>query len=180
MEDNALMARVQAGDRDAFDALVQRHYADMLRLSEAIVHDAVLAQDAVQESFADLYAHRRLYRHDFAFSTYLSAVVRHKSIDQLRRQKRLPLPLEALCEAQLPAAAEDSPEARCIAQAFARGLAGLIDGLPVAHRRMIIGYALEGKSYRDIARDEGCTVAKVKVTLHRVRKALRRIKEEWN
>lgn len=176
MDDNGLMAQVQQGDQDAFEALVLRHYEGALRQAQSILHEAALAQDAVQESFADLYAHRYLYKPTFAFTTYLSALVRHKSIDLLRRQRRFPLPKDP--DTPLPAA-EDSAEARCIADAFAHGLAGFIDGLPPLHRQIIVGYAVEGKDYRTLAEETGCSLATVKVTLHRIRKKLRQIKEEW-
>lgn len=180
MDDNECMARVQQGNREAFELLVSRHYDASLRFARTLVTDAQLSQDAVQESFADLYAHRARYQPGFTFQTYLLAIVRHKSIDLLRRRKRSLLPLDTIPEEQLPhAAIADTPEGQCIRQAFTQGLASVIDALPPEKREMLLMYAIQNKSYRQIAEETHKSVAQVKITLHRIRAALRRTKEEW-
>lgn len=178
MDDNALMARVQQGSRDAFDLLVCRHYGAAIRLAMQILHDDALALDAVQDAFAALYIHRMRYAPTFSFSTYLCALVRHKSIDLLRKQSKATLlPPEAL--AQLPPS-ETSPEALCIAHIFSDALFGAIDALDAQKKAVLLAYALHGKSYRTIALEQNLSVAQVKIILHRVRKALRHMKEEWS
>lgn len=180
MNDNALMDEVKRGNMDAFDTLVSRYYSSAEQFARSFTRDAALAQDAVQESFTDIYIHRQRYEPTFSFTTYLRAIVRHKCIDLMRKRKHLPLSLSALPRGELQAAADlDTPEARCIQAAFEGRLFTLIDELPQSKRQILILYAFENKSYKEIAAQTSTSVAQVKITLFRVRKALRHMKEEW-
>ncbi len=174
-EDNELMQRVQEGDREAFEALVLRYRADALRKAVTYVKDPVLAEDIVQETFADIYLHRESYRPTFSFHTFLYALVRHKSIDALRRRKHLPLPMDDLPET----AQTDTPESAFIRTSLYTELDRALNTLHKEQRQMLLLYALEGKPYKEIAVRMGKSVAQVKITIHRIRKQLHSIKEDW-
>ena len=169
------MARVRAGDREAFESLVEAYWPAAHRVAYGILRDEQLAQDVAQDCFADLYMQRDRYQPRFSFQAYVAAIARHKSIDLLRRQKgRVSAPdPQAGREA-------DSPESVYIQRLYRHTLFSAVERLPESQRRMLKAYALEGKSYREIAAEQGITVAQVKVTLHRIRKSLRRVKEEWD
>jgi len=84
--DEALVARAQRGDRDAFDDLVRRHrgrvYAVVLRLTR---HPAD-AEDALQETFVNAY--RSLHRFDrrARFSTWLYRIATNAALDLIARR----------------------------------------------------------------------------------------------
>ena len=169
------MARVCAGDREAFEALVEAYWPVARRAAYAILHDAALSEDVAQDCFADLYVHRHRYQPRFSFQAYVAAIARHKSIDLLRRQgSRRPGAHHGQedCDA-------GSPESAYIGQLYRHTLLAAVERLPERQRRMLVAYALEGASYRQIADELEITVAQVKVGLHRARGALRRVKEEW-
>lgn len=56
--DEALMARAQNGNADAFAELYDRHAERALRVAQAICHDAGRAEDAVRESFLAIWRDR--------------------------------------------------------------------------------------------------------------------------
>lgn len=174
LTDEELMARACAGDRGAFEALVENHWPLAERVARGILRDAQLAQDVAQDTFADIYVQRARYRPQYAFEAYVSAIARHKSIDLLRKLAPLRTGLNDTDVAQY-----QTPEGTIIQQMFHGALLAAVERLPPAHQRMIKAYALEGQSYQAIAQEQGVTVAQVKVTLHRIRKALRRAREEW-
>src|SRR5882672_7271412 len=74
----------------AFDLLIDRHQADLLRLAHALLADAHAAQDAVQEGFMRLCNEgESLLRSATARDSlggWLCTVVRNHCIDQLRRR----------------------------------------------------------------------------------------------
>lgn len=174
-DDNALMQRVKNGDQQAFEALVLRHRETALHLAQSLVKDAHLAEDVVQECFADLYLHRSAYRPDFSFSTFLSALVRHKSIDMMRRRKRQPVPYDELPE--LPGG--DTPESLCIRREIYTGLNRTLYDLPEDQRKMLLLFAVHGMDYRQIAKALHMSVPQVKIGLHRIRGKLKKAKEDW-
>ena len=51
VSDDELMARIAAGDRPAFDALVDRHLPRCLRLAERVVGSRAEAEEVAQEFF---------------------------------------------------------------------------------------------------------------------------------
>src|SRR5450755_3759641 len=53
--DEKLVARTLAGDRNAFRALVERHYTAVFRLCRSILHHPEDAEDATQEVFVRVY-----------------------------------------------------------------------------------------------------------------------------
>ncbi len=62
--DEALMARAQAGDTDAFEHLYDRHSERAFRIACAICRDQSRAEDAVREGFLAIWRNRAAYRPD--------------------------------------------------------------------------------------------------------------------
>lgn len=173
--DEALMAAVQAGDAAAFEALVERWYPDAVRYAYAFLKDAALSEDAAQDCFAALYVKRNQYDPSLMFATYLKALIRYRCIDLIRKQRRSPIvPLS------IEKTDETSPESLLVDKVFRHSLLGAVRQLPKEHQEMLTAYALEGQSYKELAERFHKTIPQVKITLHRIRKQLKRIKEEWS
>ena len=68
--------------------LVLRHYREAVRFCMKMLGDEQSALDIVQDSFADIYVQREWISVSGAFRTYLFAVVKHKALDELRRNSR--------------------------------------------------------------------------------------------
>lgn len=168
MDDNALMARLALGDVQALEELIRRHRPAALRQAEGILQDAALAEDVTQEAFTRVYLLRHDYRPEFAFTTYLRVMVHNLCIDQLRRRKAAPVPME-----QLPQGESASAEAAFLAREHRMRLWNELRALPPADQALLTGYALEGLSYRALARLHGLSVPQVKIRLHRIRKRLK-------
>jgi RNA polymerase sigma-70 factor (ECF subfamily) len=49
--DNELVARLRAGDEQAFVALVRRHHDSMIRLASSLVPSTAVAEEVVQETW---------------------------------------------------------------------------------------------------------------------------------
>ncbi len=169
------MARVCAGEREAFETLVETYWPVAHRVAYGILRDEQLAQDVAQDCFADLYMQRERYDPRFSFRAYVAAIARHKSLDLLRRQGKQRL--TALDEQHSEGVG--SPESAFIEELYRHMLFAVVEHLPERSQRMLKAYALEQRSYQQIAAELGISVAQVKITLHRIRKKLRRAKEDW-
>jgi RNA polymerase sigma-70 factor, ECF subfamily len=77
----------QQGDLSAFSELFQRQQMAVYRLALAILRHEKEAEDAVQETFLRVFEQIGRYRHEAAFSTWLTAVTVNVCRDRLRRQK---------------------------------------------------------------------------------------------
>ncbi|MBE5803238.1 MAG: sigma-70 family RNA polymerase sigma factor [Clostridiales bacterium] len=165
MDDNQLMARLAAGETAALEELILRHRGAALQQARSILKDHALAEDMVQEAFARVYLLRHKYRPDFAFTTYLRVLVRNLCIDQLRRRK--------MPDDVSPPAPADSAEAAYWQKERRSRLWNELRALDQTDQALLTGYALEGRSYRELAQATGLSLPTVKIRLHRIRKRLR-------
>ena len=88
--DRELMERLKADDTGALEQLILRWRERAEAYAVSILHDPHLAEDAVMEAFARIYAARMEYEPRYAFSTYLYVIVRRICISELRRASRRP------------------------------------------------------------------------------------------
>src|SRR5271154_2746302 len=86
--DSVAVARVIAGDGDAYRALVDRHSRSIFRLAYRMTGNAQDSEDVVQETF--LRAYRQLHRWEAcsSFGTWLYRIAANYSLDLIRRRKR--------------------------------------------------------------------------------------------
>jgi RNA polymerase sigma-70 factor (ECF subfamily) len=89
-DDAALIARAQAGDTTAFEALVHRYDRDVLRLVYRIVQNPDITRDLYQEAFLKVYRNIGRFRLDSSFYTWLYRVVTNVCLDHLRRRRSRP------------------------------------------------------------------------------------------
>src|SRR6266705_5178467 len=102
-DDRALIERAQAGDREAFEALVHRYDRDVLRIALNILHRPEDARDVYQEAFLKIYKNLHRFRFECSFYTWMYRVVTTVCLDHLRRRQARP-------EDQAPELASDHRE----------------------------------------------------------------------
>lgn len=85
--DVSLVQRAQAGDREAFRVLVERHSRSVFRLAFRLTGNEHDADEVVQDSF--IRAHGRLERFESrsTFSTWLYRIAANCAVDLLRARK---------------------------------------------------------------------------------------------
>ncbi len=112
-EDRVFIERAQAGDRAAFEVLVQRYDRQVLRLALNVLGSAEDAQDVYQEAFLKIYRNLPRFRFDCAFYTWIYRIVTNVCLDHLRRRRSHP-------EDQAPVIHTDSADERRSADFFDR------------------------------------------------------------
>ena len=112
-DDRVLIERSQAGDRAAFEVLVQRYDRQVLRLALNVLGSAEDAQDVYQEAFLKIYRNLPRFRFDCAFYTWIYRIVTNVCLDHLRRRRSRP-------EDQAPVIHTDSSDERRSADFFDR------------------------------------------------------------
>ncbi|MEN9645285.1 MAG: hypothetical protein RL238_1954 [Actinomycetota bacterium] len=91
LDDRALVAAAQAGDRDAVDQLIRLHYDRIYAVCRRITGHDSDAADAAQEALIAVV--RGLPRFDgrSQFSTWVYRIATNASLDELRRRRRRPM-----------------------------------------------------------------------------------------
>lgn len=84
--DEALMARVAAGDQGAFARLVERHLPRAYTIARRVLRQQADAEDAAQEAFTRLWTHAHQWQAGRAsFTTWFYRIMVNASLDHARR-----------------------------------------------------------------------------------------------
>ncbi len=86
--ENEVIARVLAGDRDAFGELVARHYQFAFRIAFRITGDASDAEEAAQEAFLRAYTRLSTFRQDASLSTWVNRIAMNTALNLVERRQR--------------------------------------------------------------------------------------------
>jgi len=170
----------QAGDRAAFDRLVERHKDIVYAVAYRFAKDPDLALDLSQDVFIRAYRGIKSFRGKSSFSTWLYRIAMNTCIDYTRKWSRsvdsLAVPEEvAEYAASEPIVATHprQPGANALSSELGEQIQKAIDLLPEYHRSVFVLYEIEGLSYKDIAEVVGCSIGTVMSRLHYARKKLR-------
>src|SRR6516162_5528052 len=90
LDERALVAEAQAGNRVAFEELVRRFDRDVLRLALNLMKRPEDARDVYQEAFLKVYRNLHRFRFECSFYTWLYRIVTNVCLDHLRRRQARP------------------------------------------------------------------------------------------
>ena len=175
VDDAALIARVNAGDEAAIEALYARYGGPCFGLARRILDDAQLAEDVVQQVFLALWKGTGFDPKRGAVSTWLMSMTHHKAVDSLRREstrrKRL-AGEQALLELR---ALGPGPEDEAWARLRAERTRDALRLLPSEQREVLLLAYYGGYTQREIADLTGLPLGTVK---SRTLAAMRRLREQ--
>jgi len=163
-----LLERCKQRDDRAVAVLVDRFRDSALGVAEAILGDAHLAEDAVQDAF--LTAIQRLddLRDSAAFPGWLRQIVRTQSCRIARRRRDASTPGTLV----VPATA-GSPLQDLVGDELRGKIREALRGLPDRNRRVAELYYLDDRPCDDVARMLDASPGTVKSRLHDARRRLR-------
>ncbi|NLD83052.1 MAG: sigma-70 family RNA polymerase sigma factor [Clostridiales bacterium] len=142
----------------------------LLRLCFAYLHDASLAQDAVQETFLKAWMGYEHYRRDARESTWLTRIAVNVSKDMLKSAYARHTDLSTALET-LPAGGAFSPADDTVTQA--------VMALPLKYREAVILRWLQGLSGEETARVLRIPRSTVYHRLNKAQQLLKEALEEW-
>ena len=169
--DSELMERIKSDDKDALLILTERWRAPAEQFAYSFVGDTALSEDIVQESFIKLWFSRERYRPDFTFKTYFFTIVKHQTINELKKRK-LRTRTELAAFNDEPA---DSAERECLAALTESRIYEQIERLRETDGDCFYLFAVCGMRTKDIARKLGISEVNVRVKIHRTREKLKKL-----
>lgn len=168
-DEAGLVARLRAGDEDAYEALFRARSGAMLAVARRFLGDTDDAADAVQDAFVSAFRAMPAFEGGSRLGTWLHRITVNACLMKLRGRRRSRLvPLDDAAAAAGPA--DDDAVTRAEA---AERVRACIDRLPPAYRAVIRLRDLEGVGTAEAAGRLGTNEGAVKVRLHRARRALK-------
>lgn len=176
--DQALVERVQRGDKGAFDLLVLKYQHRIGHLVSRYVHDSHESQDVTQEAFIKAYRGLKNFRGESAFYTWLYRIAINTSKNHLVTMGR------KISDTGIDAADAEqyegggalretaSPEREALTDEIAATVRSAIEALPQDLRTAIVLREFEGMSYEEIATAMDCPIGTVRSRIFRAREAI--------
>ncbi len=184
------MLEVRGGSAAAFEELVVRYQARLVRVLEHLVGRRELAEDLAQEVFLRVYRARQKYVPGAKFATWLFTIVNNVASNAKRDRSRHPEvtlagsesgPLGAQPMDRLAQASSSAMPTRQIDKAELRDVVRMaMNSLSDRQRLAVLLNKFEGMSYADIANAMELSPQAIKSLLSRARENLRQMLEPYN
>jgi RNA polymerase sigma factor (sigma-70 family) len=171
--DEALLAGLAAGDRDASAAFVRRFQRRVYGLARTIVGDPGTAEDVSQEAFVRAWRYAASYdARRGTVLTWLLTIARNVAVDRLRLRQPEPLdPDMVAAKLQLHHAGEARDEHAAVADR--EELRKALAILPEDQRRALLLAAYFGRTAAEVAELEaipvGTAKTRIRTAMHRMR-----------
>jgi RNA polymerase sigma-70 factor, ECF subfamily len=153
-DEDALLARARAGDRDAFTALAAAHREAMYRAAWWILKDQEDALDATQEALLRAFRHLGTFDGRASFKTWARRIATNVALDRAARRKRDRA--DALPEEDVVGDPRGEEVGLELERDERRRLVrDAIETLPPAQKAAVVLRDVEGLSYEDISTSLG-------------------------
>ena len=197
--DSEMLARLRAGDEQAFRQLVTRHDRAMRRLAMTFVATESVAAEVVQETWLAVIRGLADFQERCALKTWIFRILVNRAQTRGARERRI-LPFSSLANgdpgsgddvsvdpdrflgpgttfdgywAVSPSRFFELPEERLLARETTRMVAEAINALPARQQQVIRLRDIEGWEAEDVCESLGLSAANQRVLLHRARSAVR-------
>lgn len=186
--ETGLVARMKAGERAAFEELIESYQSLVYGLAYRLLNDPEEARDATQETFLKAYRHIGAFRGECGLKTWLYRMAVNQASNHRRwwrrRRQRETVSLDAphgdtsaTLGEHIPANGR-SPEQVALGRERQRLLLVALDALKHDYRVAVVLRDIEELSYEEIAATLDVPVGTVKSRIARGREELRKRLQE--
>lgn len=181
-----LVARLRAGDAEAYEQTVKAYGGRMLNTARRIVSNEDEARDCVQNAFLQAFRHIDRFEERASVGTWLHRIVVNEALMKVRkRTTRKEESLDDLlptfdaqgCRLDQNMGALRSAEEIIAGQESRHHVRQAVSQLPDIYRSVLVLRDLEGYSTQETASLLEMPIGTVKVRLHRARAALKKLLE---
>ena len=181
MEEADLIARAREGSTEAFTRLVQLHQARVRAFVSRFVRDDDVADDLAQEVFIRAFRGLKDWRPEGAFASWLFVIARNRTLEHLRAERRRRARESSAFRVALSRWDQerlDAMESReGPAEQRMEALSECLRSLPSHSASLVREVYFESRGPAEVARGLGRTQGVMRMTLLRIRQALRRCME---
>ncbi len=169
--DQALIARIAAGDRAAFELLFREYGERVYRYAWRLISDASKAEEVTNDVMLEVWKTAARYEGRARVSTWILGITRHLALNAVRRKS-----LDTVDVDETPGIADETQATAALEhdrEVLKTALAGALSRLSTDHRDVMELTFYHGCSYQEIAEIVGCPENTVKTRMFHARKQLK-------
>jgi len=177
--DAELVARVQNGDKAAFDLLVLKYQRKVMRLLARMIRNPADVEDVAQEAFIRAYRSLPQFRGDCAFYTWLYRIALNTARNWLAAASHRPgaaqtasIDADETFSAAHTLSDLSTPESMLASREIAEAVSAAMADLPADLRTAIALREIDGMRYEDIATAMNSPIGTVRSRIFRAREAI--------
>jgi RNA polymerase sigma-70 factor (ECF subfamily) len=169
-ETEALVARLKAGDQNAFEELVGTYRERLYRVAWRILRDDESAEDAAQEAFIKVYRHIARFEGRSSLYTWMYRITVNIALNKLKRDRfRQMVPLGDMVRPDR--SPRSDPSRSAMGSEIADRVREAVETLPDKQKAVFTLKFYEGMSHKEIADIVGCSEGTSKANyFHAIRK----------
>jgi RNA polymerase sigma-70 factor (ECF subfamily) len=166
------IADIQKGDEGAFERLFKTYYFDLSRFVWRYVESKAIAEELVQEVFADIWENRAQWNPTRSLKLYLYQSVKHRALDYLKHEKvREKYDPKWMKKKENPTIDFQDPRRE---QQVRAAINREIEALPTRSKMTYKLHRYDGLTYKEIAEVMDVSVKTVESQMTRTLKRLRK------
>lgn len=183
-DEGELVARLRAGEEDAFAALVAMYQSRLLRLAGTVVDSRAVAEEVVQDTWLAVVRGVARFEGRSSFKTWLFHILLNRARTTAGREHRT----TALVGGDLddrfdahgawtvpPVPWSDQVDDRIVAEHLAHRVREILPTLPDGQREVVVLRDIEGFSPSEVSELVGVSDGNQRVLLHRARARIRQL-----
>jgi RNA polymerase sigma-70 factor (ECF subfamily) len=177
--DLRLVRRAQCGESGAFDQLVLKYRARIVKLSMRYTHNLEDAEDSTQETFIKAFRGLRQFRCECAFYTWLYriAINSAKNVRGARARDPVCATIDLQEDHEVPNLATklqdlETPEELALADDVRATVNATLEALPEGHRTAIVLCEIDCLTYEEIAAAMATPIGTVRSRVFRAREVI--------
>jgi RNA polymerase sigma-70 factor, ECF subfamily len=181
-DEAVLVARLRAGDEDAFAALVREYHRPLLRVASSVVGSPSVAAEVVQDTWLAVVRGVEAFEGRSTLKTWLFHILLNRARTAAVRERRSDVVDADVLAGRFddggawsvpPEPWSDRVDERVVAELLAPRVHALIDGLPANQRQVVLLRDVEGLSAPEVSTLLGISDGNQRVLLHRGRARVR-------
>jgi len=178
-KDSYYIQKIKNGDVGAYAYLVDRHKKMAFNIAMQIIGNREDAEEITQDSFLKAYQALDSYKGESKFSTWLYRIIYNASISKMRKKKLDQISIDDDYKASVNLKSTQSSLQALTNEEQKLYISRALDKMTGDEKVIITLFYLEENSIDEVSEVTGLSVANVKVKLHRSRKKLYDILEQF-